>query len=601
MAALLCAYTIGHAAPSTPPQKLDRAEATPQATDDRLAWFTDARFGMFIHWAPVSLTGHEIGWSRGVVTPREEYDNLYLRFDPVGFDADAIAQLAVDAGMKYVVFTTKHHDGFCMWDAAETDFDIMATPFARDVVAELAEACRSRGLHFGLYYSVLDWYHPHYYPQNPQFGGAGEALPDGVEPDLDVYVDYMKAQLAELITRFEPDLIWFDGAWESGTWTDERGEDLVAFVRELDPDILINNRAMRGDHATDLDSGDYLTPEQKLGTFNRATPWETCMTIGTQWAWKPNDTVKSLASCLRSLVFCAAGDGNLLLNVGPTDLGVVDPEQAERLREMGAWLDDYGHTVYGTRGGPWRPGEWGGSTCRGNKVYLHVFHWPLGRLVLPAYGQRITDARLLTGDAEVQWSQDASGRLSVGLPAEARDPINTVIELTVDGAVDRLAEPGGPVHLFESDERFGAVVSRHATFTTSSAAHWDNPDHHTYLLNGAEDAPEFAFHTLEEEHPWVTIDLGGVYEVTGLLIENRPLYEAKSAGLGVSISVDGQGWDTVWQADDTPRRWTVPITRAQAGIQVPGQPARYVRLRIERGDPTYFHLRSVEVWGNPTE
>lgn len=573
----------------------------PTGSAEKLAWFQEARFGMFIHWAPVSLTGHEIGWSRQVVTPREEYDNLYLRFDPVGFDADAIAQLAVDAGMKYVVFTAKHHDGFCMWDTDETDFDIMSTPFARDVVAELAAACRSRGLHFCLYYSVLDWYHPHYHPQNPQFGGAGESLPDGIEPNLDVYVDYMKAQLLELVTRYEPELIWFDGAWESGTWTDERGEDLVAYVRGLDPDIIINNRAMRGDHATDLDSGDYLTPEQKLGTFNNQTPWETCMTIGTQWSWKPNDRVKSLAQCLRSLIYCAAGDGNLLFNVGPTELGEIDPEQAQRLRDMGAWLDAYGHTIYQTRGGAWRPGDWGGSTYRGDTIFLHVMNWPPGGLVLPAYGQAITDARLLSSDAPVQWSQDDDGRLRVSVAAESRDEIGTIIALTVSEPVDQLAKQGGAVSMFESDDRFGEVISRDAAFYTSSSAHWDNPGHHRFLLGGVEDTPEFAFHTLEEQNPWVVIDLGEACEVTGVWIENRPNYEAKSAGLSVSLSTDGETWEQVWLAEDVASRWTVPITRPQAGIQVPGRSARYMRLRIERDEPTYFHLKAVEVWGRALE
>lgn len=569
-------------------------------TSDRMAWFSDARFGMFIHWSPVCLTGEEIGWSRQTVTPHEEYDRLYLRFDPTQFDADAIAQLAVDAGMKYVVFTAKHHDGFCMWDSELTDYDIMSTPFGRDVTAELAAACRARGLHFCLYYSILDWYHPHYHPQNLSFGGAGESLPAGVEPDMDIYIAYMEAQLEELITRYEPELIWFDGAWE-GAWTQERGDALDAFVRELAPDILINNRAGKGDHATVLAVGDYLTPEQKLGTFNNETPWETCMTIGTQWAWKPNDNIKSLTQCLHSLISCAAGDGNLLFNVGPTERGEVEERQAQRLREMGDWLEIYGQTIYHTCGGPWRPGAWGGSTYAGDTIYLHILNWPEGDLVLPAYGQQITDVRMFSGDGQVEWTQEENGRLRIRVRAEHRDAIDTVIALTVEAPVDQMAQPGGALSIFESDSRFGEIVSRDATFKTSSTAHWDNPDHHALLLDGSDQNPEFAFHTLEERNPWLVIDLGEEIEVTGLWIENRRGFEALSAGMTISTSLDGEDWRQVWQAEDVARNWTVPITRPQAGIEVPGQTARYLRLSVEHDEPAYFHLRRVEVWGRRAE
>ncbi|OHB79658.1 MAG: hypothetical protein A2V98_21175 [Planctomycetes bacterium RBG_16_64_12] len=290
--------------------------------------------------------------------------------------------------MKYLVITSKHHDGFCLWDSKLTEYDIMSTPFGRDVLKELPEACRRQGIMFSTYYSICDWWHPDY-PTGSPGGRTGKA-----EPNMDRYVTYMKGHLRELIEGYGPlGILWF--------------------------------------------AGDYDTPEQQIGGFNRRRPWETCMTICRQWAWKPNDQLKSLQECVETLIETVGGDGNLLLNVGPMPDGRIEPRQVDRLKELGAWLAKYGEGIYGTRGGPFVPGEWGASTCKDDSVYLFVTRWPAeGPLKLPPMGRKILDARALGGQLpngkRALIRQTESG-VTVDVPKSDRDEIATVVVLTVDG------------------------------------------------------------------------------------------------------------------------------------------------------------------------
>jgi alpha-L-fucosidase len=374
-----------------------------------LSWWREARFGMFVHWGPVSLRGTEIGWSRGKEVPVEEYDALYRRFDPTLFDARAWARLAREAGMGYLVLTTKHHDGFCLWPSALTDYDIAATPFRRDVVRELADACRAEGIVFCAYHSIA----------------------------------YLKGQVAELLRGYGPiGILWFDGEWEE-PWTEERGLDLYRHCRALQPSLIVNNRVTKGRHgmagttAAEVFGGDYDTPEQQVGRFRADRPWESCITLCKQWAWKPEDEMKSLDECVRTLVTCSGGDGNLLLNVGPMPTGEIEPRQAARLREIGAWLETHGETVYGTRGGPFLPGEWGVSTHRERSVYVHVLRWPqAGPLVLPALERGIVAASVVGGGA-AEARPVASGTEIHVAPGQRR-PTDTVVRLELDGTADTL-------------------------------------------------------------------------------------------------------------------------------------------------------------------
>ena len=375
------------------------------------------RFGMFIHWGPVSLKGTEIGWSRGGQVPKEEYDKLYLKFDPVKFDADAWAETARRAGMKYLVLVTKHHDGFCLWPTRYTKYNISNTPFQRDIVGELSEACRKKGILFCTYYSILDWYHPDYPTDSP---GGRTKKP---HPNMPRYFEYVKNQTREIIEKYGPiGVMWFDGQWEK-PWTPEYGGALYDWLKALQPSLVINNRVSkvrRNAKGTALqdsrNAGDFDTPEQRIGGFDRKRPWETCMTLCRQWAWRPGDTMKSLKECLRTLLRTAGGDGNLLFNVGPMPDGRIEPRQAERLREMGRWLEKYGRCVYGTRGGPFMPGRWGASTCRGDRIDLFVFEWPAGGpLPLPPIGTAIVKAENLSGGA-VSAAAGEGGGIALSVP-----------------------------------------------------------------------------------------------------------------------------------------------------------------------------------------
>jgi alpha-L-fucosidase len=394
--------------------------------DARMKHWRDARFGLFVHWGPVSLKGTEIGWSRGREIPVEEYDSLYLRFNPTNFNARDWARLARDAGMKYMVFTTKHHDGFCMWDTRQTDYNIMRSPFGRDVTGELAAACRAERIGFGTYHSVCDWHHPDFPLTSP---GGKVRRPVS---NLDRYEEYLHAQVTELIRNYGPLwVMWFDVPQEFDA---ARGQRLIDLCRRLQPGIIVNNRSGA--------PGDYDTPEQRIGAYQDTRPWETCMTLGRQWAWKPNDTIKSLKECIHTLVRCAGGDGNLLLNVGPRPDGAIEPEQAQRLREIGAWLRQYGRSIYGTRGGPFKPTESLASTRRDNRVYLHVLEWKTDTLRLPPLQARIRSARVLpAGNAQVQQTPEG---ITVRVPPEHRQDVDTVIALKLDRSA--LDEPAVSVN-----------------------------------------------------------------------------------------------------------------------------------------------------------
>ncbi|HRT56985.1 MAG TPA: alpha-L-fucosidase [Candidatus Paceibacterota bacterium] len=423
---------------------------------DRLQWWREARFGLFIHWGPVSLKGTEIGWSRGgerrgygskgdQVTV-EVYDNLYKEFNPTNFNAREWVALAQAAGMKYLVFTSRHHDGFSMFDTKASDYKITSplSPFRRDVVKELAEACHEAGLRFGLYYSQPDWHHP-----------------DAFTPDRhERYLAYLKQQVTELCSNYgRLDIFWFDGLGNAAK--DYDGESLVKIIRSLQPNIIINNR-------TGLPE-DHDTPEQRVGKYQDHRAWESCITICRQWAWKPNDDMKSLRECLQTLVLCAGGDGNLLFNVGPMPDGRIEPRQVERLKEMGAWLAKNGESIYGTRGGPWKPTKAVASTRKGNTVFVHVFRAPDGRVELPDIPRRVKAAARLGGGA-VQCRQQA-GKLALSFDPGTADALDTIVRLELDGSAMDLpaqslapdikatasnvfqgrTEDYGPQHAFDND------------------------------------------------------------------------------------------------------------------------------------------------------
>lgn len=395
----------------------------PQAENIK-SWQKD-RFGMFIHWGPVSLVGKEIGWSRagerrgfnrppGTEVPAAEYDNLYKKFNPTEFDAKEWVRIAKAAGMKYMVFTSRHHDGFNMFDTQVNDYKITSqqSPFRRDVLKELADACHAAGMRFGIYYSQPDWRHP-----------------DAFVPERHGYfLEYLKTQLRELLTNYgKVDILWYDGLGRPPENFDALGMSRLA--RKLQPSIMINNRNGLLE--------DFDTPEQRIGKYQDDRPWESCMTICRQWAWKPNDTMKSLEQCLQTLIRCAGGDGNLLLNVGPMPDGRIEPRQAERLTEIGDWLAQNGETIYNTRGGPWKPTKEMASTRRGNTIFLHLFRDTPGPMELPALPAEIRSVVTAQGESVSYYIKN--DKLVLQIDRKLIRPNDTIIKIILSDSAMEIA------------------------------------------------------------------------------------------------------------------------------------------------------------------
>ncbi len=394
--------------------------------------FMNQRLGMFIHWGPVTLRGTEIGWSRNQEVTQNDYDSLYKEFNPVLFNADEWVKTAKGGGMKYLTITAKHHDGFCLWPTAFTDYNIMNTPYHKDIVGALAKACKKYNIKFCIYFTVLDWYNA-YYPSH----NNGNKEPDP-KADMNQFVRFMKNQLKELVQSYHPYMLWFDGNWEK-PWTLSYAKEVYAYLKQLDPEVIINNRLGKNAHdmLNEESVGDYATPEQKIGKLNMSYPWESCITLCNQWAWKPNDKMKSLKQCIYTLASTSGGNGNLLLNIGPMPDGRMENRQVKRLKEMGDWLRKYGASIYSTKGGPFIPDSLSASTRKGNKIYIHLFQKKENVFYLPPIpGVKIVKAYFLNGNP-ITYGQDRQ-HIALNLPAILPDENDAVVVLEMDQNVERL-------------------------------------------------------------------------------------------------------------------------------------------------------------------
>lgn len=453
--------------------------------EKHLEWWKDARFGMFIHWGPVSLKGTEIGWSRGREWSVEEYDNLYKQFNPVKFDALEWVRIAKAAGMKYIVFTSKHHDGFCMWDTKYTDFNIMNSPFKRDVMKELSEACRKEGIALGFYHSTCDWHHPDFPLTSP--GGSVKRETSNLER----YTEYLKNQSVEIIKNYGPLLVmWYDVPQQ---FDSIRGQGVIDYIRKIQPDILVNDRTGA--------RGDFDTPEQRVGNFQNDRPWETCMTIARQWAWKPDDDVKSLEQCLHSLIRSAGGDGNLLFNVGPRPDGTIEPLQVERLKDMGKWLEKYGFSIYKTRGGPFKPTDWGVSTRIGNRVFLHILKWSGEHpaITIPEIGSAVKSVKLADG-GKVKFTKTGNNYL-IEFDGRLIKPVNTIVEIEYADNIMNV-EP--------ADVNSQSIsYMKKVTGSSNQNAQWIN---HQWVdlkaINNGDWSGSFWQCAVDDKTPWIEFDMG---------------------------------------------------------------------------------------------
>jgi len=441
------------------------AGETPAGRDARMAWWRDARFGMFVHWGLYSglagtWDGKPVATSGGMEWIQErvkaDTDTYAKRAIPLftprpGF-AREWARIAKDAGARYVVFTTKHHDGFALHDSAVSEYDA-GSVLHRDLVKEIVEALRAEGLRVGFYHSVIDWHHDQYeYGRSRQLPHPlkGRPYKNGTR-DHQQYLAYLHQEVNELLSKYGPvDIMWWDYSAQDFQGQEAwRAFDLMQLTRSKQPGIIMNNRLFRTPeagwksmgtegYAASLDPkyGDFITPEQHIpDTGMPGVDWETCMTLNTTWGYSEHDHAwKSDETLIRNLVDIASKGGNYLLNIGPKGDGSVPDESVRSMRAIGAWMTVNGEAIYGTRASLFSRLTWGRSTTKGRTVYLHVFDWPAdGTLTVPGLMTRAKAARLLAGGVPLTATTTAAG-LVLKLPARAPDPIASVITVELDGA-----------------------------------------------------------------------------------------------------------------------------------------------------------------------
>ncbi|MGS2738353.1 alpha-L-fucosidase [Sinomicrobium sp. M5D2P17] len=422
-----------------PKETVNYLEESKEAFDERMAWWRDARFGMFIHWGAYAVPagryeGKEVNgigeWIMyNAKIPIDVYEGYVKEFNPTAFNAEEWVTRMKNAGMKYMVITSKHHDGFCLWDSGVTDYDIIDfSPYGKDILKALSDACKAQGVKFGLYHSIMDWHHPD--AQADTYAG-GEPSENNEERFADYLESYLKPQLKELVDNYDPAILWFDGEWEK-EFTHEQGQELYQYVRELNPNIIINNRVdkgrkgMQGMNKDDSDyAGDFGTPEQEILDGTSDLDWESCMTMNDTWGYKTDDqNWKSSKELIRNLVDAAAKGGNYLLNIGPDAKGNIPEASLERLADVGTWMKVNGEAVYGTESpeSGYKEGENIRFTRKKDTPFYYAvtfekpgktFHVEKLR---PEEGSEVV---LLGYEQPLEWNYSAESGLTISVPAEA--------------------------------------------------------------------------------------------------------------------------------------------------------------------------------------
>jgi alpha-L-fucosidase len=401
----------------------------------RMEWWKDGTFGMFIHWGLYSVPA---GRYQGKVSKAEcaewimndekipvlEYEKFADLFDPVKFDARKWVSIAKKAGVKYIVITSKHHDGFSLWDSKVSDYTVTkATPFKRDILKELSDECRKQGIRFCTYHSIMDWHHP---------DANGKNSTDWAK----YREEFLKPQLAEIINNYHPGVMWFDGEW-TDKWTEEQGKDLYNFLRNLDPNLIINNRVgkgrsgMQGMNKTEDAVGDFGTPEQEILGKASDLDWESCMTMNKSWGFKQDDhNWKSADLLIHNITEIVGKGGNYLLNVGPTAQGEIPAESVERLAEIGKWLDKNGEAVYGNTKGLSKENYQGYSTISkdGGSLYLFVDSKSTQPVVLKGLTDKVVSIKVLSNNSKLKFSKSGDA-LSTIIPGKDLEQYVTVLKV----------------------------------------------------------------------------------------------------------------------------------------------------------------------------
>lgn len=499
-------------------------------------WWKNDKFGMFVHWGPVSLTGKEISWSRSSYGTAK-YDSLYLKFNPTLFDAKKWIAAAKLGGMKYIVFTAKHHDGFCNWDTKTSTYNIMNTPYGKDVCKALANAAHEAGIKIGWYYSPAEWKDPDC--RNPEKN--------------ELYVKRATTQLQELLSNYgKIDLLWID--FEGGPVP---GDPAVFYsmAKKLQPGIIVNNRldVLHTDesHGWIGKNGDYATPEGFVAGYS-AVPWETCTNLGHQWAWRFNDNPRSLKEVSKTLLKCIGGNGNLLLNVGPDSTGMIPDNFLARLKELGNWVKGREKTLFNVNAGSYTPTNQYVSTRKGNDLYLHFFDPVSDTIEVPKYTGKIVSAKLLNGQ-KISY-QTTGNKLRMIIPVAARDSIATTIHFTTspDGHTASMIAPFSTSGSIAYSKKSSASSSIAQMLHDPSAAFDDNPNTH-WKLGRRADVDFAAYYgsgisyrgeevkSLYNNEGWLQIDLGKPTQVQKIRLMEYVFLNSSINSFSVSY-LDGDKW-----------------------------------------------------------
>ncbi len=482
----------------------------PVPKDQRTRWFQDAKFGMFLHWGPYSVIGrHE--WSRHMFQiPQAEYDKYARSFNPVNYDPNRWVEIAANAGCRYMVITSKHHDGFAIWRSRAGDYDMEITPYQGDPLKMLAESCRKKAMRLGFYHSIMDWHHKDYLPKR-----SWERPDPNVKGDNNRYVDYMKAQLNELLTQYgDVAMIWFDGEWEHTLRDLKRDDEIYDFILSLQPNCLINDRLYERAPGNKADFG---TPEQFVPATGMRDPsgkpvlWESCVTINRDsWGYNKYETeFKTTRDLIRMLIEVVSKGGNLLLNVGPTPDGRIQDEFVTRLAAMGQWMKANGEAIYGTTASPFtRLPFFGRATVKGSTLFLHVYEWPSGgQLRVPGLKNLVSSAYLLADPSRKFSFRRDGDDVILSVPAEAPDPTASVVVVRLDGTpvtVPYVIRPGR-----DGVIRLGAESCEIET-RFEQRAKLENFLGHVFLTNWSrpDDVPTWTFRVPKEGRYRVEVSYG---------------------------------------------------------------------------------------------
>jgi len=492
-------------------------------TPDRLQWFREAKFGLFIHWGVYSMIGRE-EWARQILQiPLKEYQYYADNFNPVDFDPDAWAELAKDAGVKYIVITSKHHDGFSIFDSAYTDYDVMKAKYGKDILGSLSASCKKAGIPLGFYYSIMDWHHTDYLPRR---GWETDRNVRGA--DFGRYMDFATNQLKELVTKYDPAVLWFDGEWEHSN-EEQRAFAIGKMLLGLKPALLINDRLYKREPGY----GDFGTPENYVPPTGIRNPdgsprlWEACYTMNWNgWGYNRTETeFHSSSQLIRQLIEIVSKGGNLLLNVGPQPDGRIQADFVARLKRMGEWLKTNGEAIYGTTASVFeRLPFFGRCTVKGTKLYIHVMGWPAdGKIRLPGLKTDVKKTYLLTGPDRHLIFKRAGKDVIITLPERERDPDATVVVVELQGPPEVEPYKTGPekdgrvvlpVYLADIQSEMGQRAYLDHFYRTTMLANWQN----------VNDYPEWIF----------TTDKAGAFEI---LASYASMWGGKAA---YKVEVDGQ-------------------------------------------------------------